>query len=47
MVFVPIGHINHSKRPSLSHSMSQIRVHLAKQLDSSMRNRYLVVRVYS
>ena len=37
MVFVPIGHINHSKRPSLSHSVSQIGVHLAIQLDSSIQ----------
>ena len=43
MVFVPIGDINHSKRPSLSHSVSQIGVHLAIQLDSSMLNSYLVV----
>ena len=43
MVFVPIGDINHSKRPFLSHSVSQIGVHLAIQLDSSMRNSYLVV----
>ena len=40
MVFVPIGH---SKTPSLSHSVSQIGVHLAIQLDSSMRNSYLVM----
>ena len=40
MVFVPIGH---SKIPSLSHSVSQIGVHLAIQLDSSMRNSYLVM----
>ena len=40
MVFVPIGH---SKRPTLSHSVSQIGVHLVIQLDSSMRNSYLVV----
>ena len=38
-----IGHINHSKRPSLSHSVSKIGVHLAIQLDSSMGNSYLVV----
>ena len=40
MVFVPIGH---SKRPSLSHSVSQIGVHLVIQLVSSMQNSYLVV----
>ena len=39
MVFVPIGH---SKRPSLSHSVSQIGVHLAIQQDSIMQNSYLV-----
>ena len=43
MVFVPIGDINHSKWCSLSHSVSQIGVHLAIQLDSSMQNSYLVV----
>ena len=40
MVFVPI---EHSKRLSLSHSVSPIGVHLVIQLDSSMRNSYLVV----
>ena len=43
MVFVHIGDINHNKRPSLSHSVSQIRVHLAIQLDSSMQNSHLMV----
>ena len=43
MVFVHIGDINHNKRPSLSHSVSQIRVHLAIQLDSSMQNSPLMV----